>query len=195
MYLFIDTETTGLPLDYEAPIEDTDNWPRIVQLAWQLHDNKGQLLTKRNDIILPEGFSIPRKVSEIHGITDAMARDRGIPLIVVISLLVRILPRVQLIVGHNIFFDRSVLGAELIRTTTITDFLSKPTFCTMRSTTDLCKIPRKGYTSYKLPKLEELYYHLFGDIPPASHDAAHDVEMCARCFFGIIELGFKVFGE
>ena len=38
MYLIFDTETTGLPKNYNAPITDTDNWPRLVQLAWQLHD-------------------------------------------------------------------------------------------------------------------------------------------------------------
>lgn len=33
-YLFIDTETTGLPKEYDAPYTDIDNWPRLVQLAW-----------------------------------------------------------------------------------------------------------------------------------------------------------------
>ena len=32
-YLFFDTETTGLPKNYNAPITDTDNWPRLVQLG------------------------------------------------------------------------------------------------------------------------------------------------------------------
>jgi len=34
MYLFFDTETTGLPKNWKAPIEDLNNWPRLVQLAW-----------------------------------------------------------------------------------------------------------------------------------------------------------------
>jgi hypothetical protein len=34
MYLFFDTETTGLPSNYKAPATDLNNSPRLVQLAW-----------------------------------------------------------------------------------------------------------------------------------------------------------------
>ena len=37
-YLFFDTETTGVPQDYKAPSSDTDNWPRMVQLANMTRD-------------------------------------------------------------------------------------------------------------------------------------------------------------
>jgi len=30
MYLFFDTETTGLPRNWKAPVTDLDNWPRMV---------------------------------------------------------------------------------------------------------------------------------------------------------------------
>ncbi len=59
MYLIFDTETTGLPRDYSAPITDFDNWPRLVQLAWQLHDHTGKLMSSGNYIVKPEGFTIP----------------------------------------------------------------------------------------------------------------------------------------
>ena len=41
MYLFFDTETTGLPKNWKAPITDLENWPRLVQLAWLVYDNIG----------------------------------------------------------------------------------------------------------------------------------------------------------
>ena len=44
MYLIFDTETTGLPKRWKAPITDSDNWPRCVQIAWQLHDAMGQCI-------------------------------------------------------------------------------------------------------------------------------------------------------
>jgi len=44
MFLIFDTETTGLPKSDNAPIEQLDNWPHVVQIAWQLHDKTGQLL-------------------------------------------------------------------------------------------------------------------------------------------------------
>ena len=69
MYLIYDTETTGLPKDYNAPLTDVDNWPRLVQLAWQLHDGKGNLINQGNKIVKPEGFSIPFNSVKIHGQT------------------------------------------------------------------------------------------------------------------------------
>ena len=44
MYLIFDTETTGLPKRWDAPITDTNNWPRCVQIAWQLHDDMGKII-------------------------------------------------------------------------------------------------------------------------------------------------------
>jgi DNA polymerase III subunit alpha len=46
MYLIFDTETTGLPQNYSAPLTDFDNWPRCVQLAWQVHDETGKLISE-----------------------------------------------------------------------------------------------------------------------------------------------------
>ena len=53
MYLIFDTETTGLPQSYKAPLTDFDNWPRMVQIAWQMHDEKGTLIDVKNFIIQP----------------------------------------------------------------------------------------------------------------------------------------------
>jgi len=77
MFLIFDTETTGLPRDKNAPITDFDNWPRAVQLAWQLLDNNGLLLESGNRIIRPEGFTIPFNASRVHGITTELALRDG----------------------------------------------------------------------------------------------------------------------
>src|SRR5688572_3519575 len=69
MYLIFDTETTGLPKNYDAPLSDSDNWPRCIQIAWQLHDAQGYLMEAKNLIIKPEGFDIPFNAVQIHGIT------------------------------------------------------------------------------------------------------------------------------
>ena len=67
MILIYDTETTGLPRDWNAPITDGDNWPRLVQLAWQLHDETGKLLSRGNHVVCPDGFTIPFNSTKIHG--------------------------------------------------------------------------------------------------------------------------------
>ena len=77
MYLIFDTETTGLPQNYSAPISDLDNWPRVVQLAWQLHDQAGNYLSGGNYIIKPDGFTIPFNAEKVHGISTQRALDEG----------------------------------------------------------------------------------------------------------------------
>lgn len=57
--MIFDTETTGLPLRDNAPIEDLENWPRLVQLAWQVHDRNGKFIEAKNFIIKPGNFTIP----------------------------------------------------------------------------------------------------------------------------------------
>ena len=59
MVLFFDTETTGLPQRWNAPVTDVNNWPRLVQLAWIMCDGKGNIIEERSDIVKPEGFAIP----------------------------------------------------------------------------------------------------------------------------------------
>ena len=77
MFLIYDTETTGLPSNWKAPLTDSENWPRLVQLAWQLHDVNGKLLSRGNKIVKPDGFTIPFTSSKIHGITTERAEAEG----------------------------------------------------------------------------------------------------------------------
>ena len=80
MYLFFDTETTGLPKRWNAPVTDLENWPRLVQLAWIMYDDRGNMLESRDVIVKPEGFTIPPEASRVHGITTLVAREKGEPL-------------------------------------------------------------------------------------------------------------------
>jgi DNA polymerase III subunit alpha len=66
MYLIFDTETTGLPKRDNAPLTDFDNWPRLVQLAWQMHDPDVKILGSKNFIIKPDGFTIPYSAEKVH---------------------------------------------------------------------------------------------------------------------------------
>jgi len=79
MYIIFDTETTGLPKRWNAPITDTDNWPRAIQIAWQVHDQWGNLVEAKDYLIRPEGFDIPYDAERIHGISTALAvQKRGV---------------------------------------------------------------------------------------------------------------------
>ena len=76
MFLIFDTETTGLPKKWNAPISDSANWPRCIQLAWQLHDNNGKLINNNSCLINPNDFDIPYESEKVHGISTALAKKK-----------------------------------------------------------------------------------------------------------------------
>ena len=114
MYLIFDTETTGLPKNYNASYTDTDNWPRCVQIAWQLHDAMGNLIDQQDYIVQPEGFDIPYESEQIHGISTALAEQEGVPLAEVLAKFNAVLNETKFVVGHNVGFDVSVMGCEFL---------------------------------------------------------------------------------
>ena len=75
--LIFDTETNGFPKDWKASLCDTDNWPRIVSIAWNKIAPNGELLSKNYAIIKPDGFSINREATSIHGISNENAEQNG----------------------------------------------------------------------------------------------------------------------
>lgn len=181
MYLFFDTETTGLPKNYRAPLDDFLNWPRIVQLSWSLYDLEGHHWESQNYIIRPDGFIIPAEASAIHRITQERAEQEGVPLVQALKHFLEHTSNVDYLVAHNIDFDEKIIGSELLRLG-LPALPDTPRICTMRSTAQVCQIPspRGGY---KWPNLTELYRHLFNSDFPEAHDAVFDVKACADCFF------------
>lgn len=187
MYLFFDTETTGLPGRWNAPVTDVDNWPRLVQLAWIMYDTQGQILESRDALIRPEGFVIPAEVSRLHGITTAMALEKGEPLREVLEQFSDKIDAAYALVGHNISFDECIVGAEFERQRMMSSLFLKPKYCTMKSSTDYCKLP--GKKGFKSPRLSELHQMLFGCGFDNAHNALADVEATAKCFWELKRRG------
>ncbi len=186
MYIIFDTETTGLPRSYDAPITDLDNWPRLVQLAWQLHDAKGQLLSNHNYIVKPEGFTIPYNAEKVHGISTARATKEGHELEKVLKIFHEDVEKASYLVGHNIGFDINVVGSEFLRKDIPMRLLEMKELDTKDISTDFCAIPGGKGGKFKWPTLTELYQKLFGTGFGDAHDAAYDVDATAKCFFGLI---------
>ena len=187
MYLIFDTETTGLPKRWNAPISDTDNWPRCVQIAWQLHDDTGKLLEHYDALVQPEGFNIPYDAEQIHGISTALAAAQGKPLREVLEDFEAVLAKTQFVVGQNVSFDLNVMGAEFFRISGANPLESLPVLdtCT-EDTAELCQLPGGRGGKFKLPTLTELHAHLFGEPFKEAHNASADVEATARCFLELV---------
>lgn len=190
MYLIFDTETTGLPKRWNAPISDTDNWPRCIQIAWQLHDSMGNLVEHEDYLVKPKGFNIPYDAEQIHGISTALAEKDGVAIAEVLSLFKAALSKAKFIVGQNIGFDVNIMGAEFFRHEDSNPFDGFPVLdtCTEK-TASLCQIPGGRGGKFKLPTLTELHQYLFRLPFKEAHNATADVEATARCFFELLRKG------
>lgn len=186
MYLIFDTETTGLPQNYKAPLTDFDNWPRLVQIAWQLHEPNGKLVAAKNLIVKPEGFTIPYNSAQIHGITTERALAEGHDLKEVLAEFKEDIDRATSGVGHNVEFDYNIVGAEYLRAELKNELEDLTPLDTKLVATNFCAIPGGRGGQFKWPTLTELHTKLFGVPFGDAHDAAYDVDATAKCFFGLI---------
>lgn len=187
MYLIFDTETTGLPKRWDAPITDTDNWPRCIQIAWQLHDGMGNLLDQQDYLVKPQGFNIPYDAEKIHGISTALAERDGVPLEEVLSKFNEAMSRTKFIVGQNVGFDVNIMGAEFHRMSFENPLQDLPVLDTCTEhTAELCQIPGGRGGKFKLPTLTELHEFLFGEPFAEAHNATADVEATTRCFLELV---------
>ncbi|MFA5555481.1 MAG: DNA polymerase III subunit alpha [Flavobacteriaceae bacterium] len=191
MYLIFDTETTGLPRNWSAPITDTDNWPRCVQIAWQLHDAMGNVVEHQDYLIKPDGFNIPFDSERVHGISTELALEQGIPLQEVLEKFNIALSKAKFVVGHNVGFDLNVMGCEFHRYLVDTELNNKPILdtCT-EDTAELLKLPGGRGGRFKLPTLTELYQFLFQESFSEAHNATADVEATTRAFLELIRKEF-----
>ena len=190
MFLIFDTETTGLPRNYNAPLTDSDNWPRMIQVAWQLHDTYGNLLHSKSIIVKPDGYTIPFNSVQIHGITNERAIEEGQDLKAILQEFVTIVSQSNYLCGHNIEFDNNIVGAELLRCGLDNILASKPFIDTKNDqTTSYCAIPGGRGGKFKWPTLTELYTKLFNDTFAEAHNAAFDVLATGKVFFEIIKRG------
>lgn len=178
--LFFDTETTGLPKNWKAPVEQLGNWPRLVQIAWQVYNSNGDLLEEHDYVIKPVGFIIPSEASAVHKITTDKALESGEDLLTVLNIFSSSVKGCVLLVAHNYSYDYNIMGSELLRNGLENSLKEKEHICTMIASTEFCKIP--GPYGYKWPKLEELHDILFSESFNA-HDALDDIKATAKCFW------------
>jgi len=188
MYLIFDTETTGLPQNWNAPITAVHNWPRMVQIAWILYDQTETELEASNYIIKPQGYVIPAAAQKVHGISTQQAINEGQELKKVLRTFLITLSKAQYLIAHNMAFDEKIVGAEFIRENIpYAEFNNIKKICTKELSTNYCRLP--GNYGYKWPSLTELHQKLFQSPFQEAHHADTDVRACARCFFELKKKG------
>lgn len=190
--LFFDTETTGLPKERNvSATENPKNWPDPVSISWALTE-ESKIVRAKSYLIQPKGWRIPQDSIKIHGITQQMAEADGTDLQHVLNEFIRDLHQADIVVAHNLEFDKNVLIAAILQHANKDVALKWPEheFCTCESARGICKLPTYKPTfsgAYKAPKLTELYTHAFKAAPPESilHTSLGDVLVLIAAFFKI----------
>ena len=220
--LVFDTETTGLPERRHASfvkqkeherslLKDISLWsnsiekyPSIIQLAYILYDTDNPSDSKiyNKYIDIPETIQISEESHKIHHISKEKIKsmDMFSKAYIKDSLkeFMRDFAEADVVVGHNVDFDRRMIIAEFLRLfadsdtdsdadadaniTHIMELMKDENFeCTQEITTPICnlkskfeyidpktKIPKYIY-KIKSAKLIEAYRHYFGYTPDGEH--------------------------
>lgn len=194
--LVFDTETTGLPpkkknkFEKTPTIFDGNYWPRIVEIAWSLHETAEEPLTKSSYLVKPKNFVVPEQATQIHGISHKQASEEGLDIGIILEEFVSAVKLADVIVAHNLDFDMNTVQAELARLNNIegiNTIRQKNCICTMKSSVNYCRIPGK-FNKYKWPSLSELHRILFGREMQDAHRAGNDVTATMKCFFQLKQL-------
>lgn len=179
--LFFDTETTG-KFDFKSSPFATHQ-PHITQLAYKLVDLKtGGVLAGAQALILPQFFTaIEPEAAEITGLSMELLHKFGVPVAGIMKSFLHRATQAQCIFAHNKDFDLRMIKRTLYAMHMNVDQAFSafpPQFCTMKTLTNVCRIPNPNNKSgFKWPKLIEAYkYYHDGAGFSGAHDAMVDVE-------------------
>lgn len=188
--LVFDTETSGLPLEKNASILEVDKWPHILQLSFIVYDDERKQITQLKDNYIKQNINISKESTKIHGITQEIMNNKGVNLEDEMNIFDIALKTSDIVVGHNISFDKRVYMVEALRRYRRQYFTingkKKPEYCTMKNSVNLCKIEKINNktksTFYKYPTLKELHTHLFNEFPENLHNSLIDIFATLRCY-------------
>jgi DNA polymerase III epsilon subunit-like protein len=201
--LVFDTETTGLPLTKILNPDTLHQWPTIVQFSYVIFDLSLNEIVESKDYIIkvPKNIEISEDSAKIHGITNEISSNMGIPINEALNEFFYYLRNVDNVIGHNISFDLNMIKVELLRIIYnqklsaeqlknykydlhyISNY--KNIYCTLQDSIKLCNIQaidKFGRPYLKYPKLIELHQKLFDSSPNNLHNSFNDILVTLRCF-------------
>ncbi|WP_191967936.1 3'-5' exonuclease [Rhizosphaericola mali] len=182
-YLFIDTETNGLPKKWGKPYSETENWPNVIQVSWVIYSFDGTYVKEENYYISNPAIQIPEESFAIHHLSQSFLLENGKNILTILPQLEADIAKYDpIVIGHFIEFDESVIAAEFARANLELNMLNQPAFCTMMSSSTL--IPTLTTRRWKLT---ELYFYFYGKEQLHPHNAIYDAKATAECFFTLKE--------
>tara|TARA_Y100000389_G_scaffold145392_1_gene143927 strand:+ start:3173 stop:3793 length:621 start_codon:yes stop_codon:yes gene_type:complete len=185
--LIFDTETTGLPEKY-ASIYDYKKWPYIIQLSYIIYDMSTSSIHTISDnyIKIDKSINISEESEKITGISRKMLDDKGICIKYALQDFNNALKISDIIVGHNVSFDKQIIMVENFRNKINNNFVKfhgkniirKPEYCTCKKTSHLF--------NNRYQKLENLYSSLFNEKPYGLHNSLVDTIVTFRCYYKLV---------
>ena len=161
-FLVFSVETDELPRWDTPAADNAQQWPRLLQLAWVVIDRHGNI-AEQHTHDTTEGFSA------------------------VLKLFDQSLQRCDCIASHNISFGINMIEVEALRHGTTADWHRLPRICTMRESTEWCRLPHPTYI-YKWPRLGELHMRLFDEPLTDDITAMSNALTTARCLAALLDM-------
>jgi len=174
--LIFDTETTGLISKEDINPKKLDEYPHIIQLAYELYDEDREIVVESysNYIQIPEIVEINSQIQQITGITREQLREQGIQMSEALVAFYHAYSKSKRIVAHNISFDIKMIQVEIMRNYSsmtnqgclypenifnpIYEFShNKELYCTMKHGINISNIWRRSYKSLDVPLSEHEY--------------------------------------
>ena len=182
--LIFDTETTWFVVNWPLSRQ-----PYIVQIAWicwLITDSTFEKTEEFDKLVKPK-IPIPYRTSIVHWIYDEDVKNED-HFGDVFKNIWKYIEEADIIIWHNVDFDKKVLFHELERLEKSDILDDKEYFCTMKSTKELCKMPRANWW-YKWPKLNDLHSFLFWKEIINAHNAMADVQATTDCLTELLTRG------
>lgn len=180
--LFVDLETSSKPESLNHPVTAEEEWPYILQIAWQVYDDSGNHVKTEDHYIYDHRIRIDKSSQQLHGITLDTLANIGESRKDVLRRFAGDLRRFRpTIVGHFVEFDSKMLQVGLFRAGMKNIVKNFAHFCTMSATSDYAVSIHQTY-----PKLDELYFRLFREHHTEAHNALADVKATVKVFFELV---------
>ena len=182
--LIFDTETGGV----NCYAND------ILQLSYQIIDSRSFNVIKEVNHFFPwpeDKSRVQWGAIQVNGLTEEYLATKELSdRHDAINEFIDDLIDCEVCVAHNGDFDKNFINATAQREG-IYRFNWPMMIDTMKTTTELCRLPGRGRGGYKWPKLSELAECLRIKTDDINlHDSSADVELTKRCFLYLLEKKF-----
>lgn len=151
MYIVCDTEGTGL-FDYKLP---ADGQPRLAELSLVFANADLEVEREYTALIKPDGWVMPPETAEIHGLTQEILEEQGIPVLEALAVYQEAVAEGRVMAAHNAQHDSKQIRGELRRLGLPDEFENAPNLCTMRSLTKVIGLKQANSNRDKFPSLQE----------------------------------------